>query len=187
MNQRERIVHHEAAHAVVALAMGLPTPSSGINIDRENPETGGLGSYFATLFFIEDLTDLTSLALEEAQAKQLKYACFNLMAILAGAASDSRVLGEDPMDSLSQQPGDRAAAVDILVKMAVPFHDHEESLLSQMSDAVTALGETEIWAAVEKVAAATLATGQLTGEEIERIAKPHLAAWLQRVKAEKET
>lgn len=187
MDQRERIAHHEAAHAVVALAMGLPTPTSGIAIDRENPETGGLGSFFATLFTIEDLTELTGLALEEAQAQQIKYAGFNLMAILAGAASDSRVLGEDLMDALSQQPGDRAAAVDILLRMAIPFNEYEESLCSQMSDAASALRETEIWAAVEKVAAATLATGQLAGEEIERITRPYLGVWLQRVKAEKET
>ncbi len=187
MDQRERIAHHEAAHAVVALAMGLPAPSAGIDIDRENPETGGLGSFFATMWTIEDLTHLTGSALEKAQAEEVKYARFNLMAILAGAACDSRVLGEDLMDALSQQPGDRAAAIGILARMAVPLTDHEESLRSQMSDAASALKEFEIWNAVKEVATATLATGQLAGEEIEKIARPHLAAWRQRLQAEKGT
>lgn len=186
MEQRSRIAHHEAAHAVIAMMVGLPAPTEGIDIDAENPDTGGLGRVLAMLFEIDDLSGLSGPELKNAQALQLRDAGSNLMAILAGAASDARLLGDSLANAMAHQPSDKALAVGVLTRMAVPAEDHEDAMLGQITDAARALDEPEIWAAVEAVAAAALISGRLSGPEIERVARPKLTAWKERAKLERD-
>ena len=180
MDERTRIAHHEAAHAVIALLFGIGLPDRGIDLDAENQQTGGLGNAAANLWQIDDLRSLTGEELEAAQKGELTYARHNLMTLLAGAASDAKVLGEALPDALAEQTSDHAKAVEILERLAVPPDEHEESILNMLHEVAEAINEPEIWDAIAAVAKSVLIDGRVSGPEIEEQAAPKIAAWRDR-------
>ncbi len=101
----------------------------------------------------------------------------NLLAVtLAGAASDARIKGIDPMEALRDQPGDLQVAKDFCSQYPFAQSDGQATALHYgMQIAIKKLEKSEAWAAVCAVARACLAAnGQLTKEQIEDVALPIL-------------
>ncbi len=177
IEERARIAHHEAAHVVIAMAMGMAAPKSGMDIDLENEVSGGVGSVQVGLEFLEDLRGMSGDDLANAQDQQTDAARHNLCTILAGAACDAKLLGEDPWGALEQQPGDHCSAVAMLDLMAIDPEERDVALKAQLADACAALDEHHLWDAVEAVAAEALATGIVDPDRLEEIVRPRLDRW----------
>jgi len=163
MNYREKVAHHEAAHAVIALHVGFGI-SEGIDLDAPSSSVdgafGNVGAYTA---------DYDPALPPEVQRDDLLR---NLQVFCAGAASDARNSGVEPREALSKQPGDEDAAIGMLEASpligAKAENDHVLNLALQR--VVTLLDRPEVWAKVERVARACLkAGGKLSKAEIELV------------------
>ena len=188
MDQRERIAHHEAAHAVMMIFTKVGVPPGGISIDLVNPATSGLGSVDGRLYDI-DLRDLSGPALEARQKEEAPAAMCNGLVILAGAVADAKVEGRDAWDCLIEQTSDLSQARDMLRRgqYASVAAQEDQALKVQLDEAKEVLEEREIWAAVQAVARAVLKTGKLSGPEIEAITDPFLAQMAARKKASRSS
>ena len=176
LNEREVIAHHEAAHAVVAIEMGIGLLDVGIDLARVDA-TGGVGNVGCRLF-VADLSDIVP---SELEAEQLRLAgqidCTGTV-LAAGAASDAKLQDEDPWSALQMQQSDfrhmrellKAAELDSTPEI------EQDRLRSQLDLAVEVLNDPMVWRAVEAVAHEVLERGTVTGPEIEAIAKTILEA-----------
>ena len=172
--ERELIAHHEAAHAVMAIELGLGLLDVGIDLDRVNA-TGGIGNVGCRLF-LADLKDVASSDLEDEQRRIAGLIDCSGTVLAAGAASDAKLQDEDPWNALRKQGGDFKQMRDLLRRARldeVPELE-EERLRSQLNLAVQALEDPIVWKAVKAIARAALDRNVLTGADIEALAKPTL-------------
>lgn len=165
MDNRARVAHHEAAHAVLSLRVGLGV-SGGIDLDAPTSVAGAFGQAAVALLVLD-----ASLPEPEQRMDLAR----NLSVICAGAASDARILGIDAKDALVAQPGDRSVAIKHAADSAIvgsdeeAIHAVEEVGLSVASKDVS---RPEVWAAIERLAAAVLeAGGQLDRDQVEQLGR----------------
>lgn len=81
MENRERIAHHEAAHAVIAYVQGVRV--GGIDIDSSFSPTGKGGA----ILLLEDFVE------EDSEDDKRGILFRSLMIACAGAACDAKILG----------------------------------------------------------------------------------------------
>lgn len=170
----ELIAHHEAAHAVVAIELGLGILDIGIDIARVE-RTGGVGVDGCRLF-VCDLSNIAEENLADEKNRQAGLIDCSGTVLAAGAASDAKMLQCDPWVALQRQQGDFRYMRDLLrqAQLAPTPEEQELRLREQVSMAVEALNDPSVWRAVQAVAQAVLKSGPLTGAEIETIVKPIL-------------
>lgn len=167
MKHREKVAHHEAAHAVMALHMRLGLSNHGMDIDAPTSVAGAFGQT-GVMTFAPDLTQP-----EEDQYRDLGA----LLAVtLAGAASDARINGVALDDALKAQPGDLGVAKTLCA--GYPFASGQgevQALEYGLQIAAKELARTEVWDAVQAVAGLCQAKGgKLTKVQIEAVALPIL-------------
>jgi hypothetical protein len=172
---REVIAHHEAAHAVVAIELGVGILDIGIDMSRFD-ETGGVGLDGCRLF-VADLTDVTP---QEVESEQLRLAgqIDRTGAVLAaGAAAEARLADEDAWVALHRQSSDIKKMRDLLAlaQLAPSEEATNERLRLQLEFSVEVLADPEVWQAVGAVAEAVLARGPMTGPQVEQIVEAILA------------
>lgn len=115
MDDRRRVAHHEAAHAVLSLRARLGV-SGGINLDAPTSVEGSFGQAAVALLVLD-----SSLPESEQRPDLAR----NVSVICAGAASDARILGIDPGDALIAQPGDRSLAIRHAADSAIVSSEEE--------------------------------------------------------------
>ena len=176
ISDREVIAHHEAAHAVLALELGLGILDVGIDLERVDA-TGGVGNVGCRLF-VADLTDVSPRNLETEQRRLAGQIDCSGTVLAAGAASDARLRDEDPWSALQKQESDFKHMVELLQRARLDETPElaEERLRTQLDLAVEALNDPMVWQAVEVLAQAVLDRGPLKGSEIETLVKPELEA-----------
>jgi|GEM_PF-3148175 len=172
----EIVAHHEAAHAVIALELGLGILEIGIDLERV-AVSGGIGSDGCRLF-LADLTEVPRHQLDDEQKRLSGHIDVNGTVLAAGPASDAKLLSEDPWTALHKQHSDLTVMRQLLQRAKLDETEEgvESHLRNQLGLAVEALEEAAVWATVEAVAAAVLSRGPLSGPEIEAIAEPLLKA-----------
>ena len=167
MNYRERVAHHEAAHAVLAHRLGAGVLPEGINLDAPTQMPGAFGNAAVNLL------DHDSTLYPAEQQKDLLR---NLAVVCAGAASDSKITGKPLSQALSDQPGDEKLARRLLDETPLigtrdPQQRQAEQALvldAALERAAHELADPVVWRAIEKVAQATVnAGGRLTKQQIE--------------------
>ncbi len=135
--------------------------SGGIDLDAPTSVSGAFGTAAVNLLILDDTLS------EDAQRLDLAR---NLAVICAGAAADAKVSGIDPVDALRAQPGDHALALDHALRSSIVQSEEEAEyvvLNIGLGQAVRLLDQFEIWAAVERVAAAVLAaSGKLDADRV---------------------
>ena len=97
-SERQVIAYHEAAHAVVAIEMGIGLLDVGIDLERVDA-TGGVGNVGCRLF-VADLTDIEPSDLEAEQLRLAGQIDCTGTVLAAGAASDAKLHEEDPWSAL---------------------------------------------------------------------------------------
>jgi hypothetical protein len=152
----------------------LEIPAPGINLDHENIDTGGLGHVTATLYESSDLRSISPYERDAAREAEFPYARRNLLSVLAGAASDAKLLGEPPRDALEQQPGDHGEARRILESLAFSPDQVEDAISSALTTLQEAFDDPSVWGAIEEIAARAQETGTLSGQEVRAIAERHI-------------
>lgn len=152
MEHREQVAHHEAAHAVVALYLGMGV-CGGIDLDAVTSMEGAFGNAAVNLFVADP-----SLPLEDQRLDLIR----NLAVICAGAASDAKVKGETLENALEAQLGDRAVAIDHARAHPIVGSDEEaEHVVMKLGlpHAGTLVGKASVWDAIVRVAEAALSAG----------------------------
>ena len=172
---REVIAHHEAAHAVVAIELGVGILDVGIDLDRFD-ESGGVGLVGCRLF-IADLTDIEPQDVESEQRKLAGHIDRTGAVLAAGAAAEAKIAKEDPWLALHHQTDDISRMRELLeqAKLAPTEAAAMDRLRSQLKFSVEVLEDLEVWLAVGAVAEAVLARGPLSGPEVESIVEAILA------------
>jgi hypothetical protein len=163
MNNREKVARHEAAHAVLAIRAGFGV-SGGIDLDAPTSVEGAYGNAAVSL------VELDGTLSEDEQRTDLVR---NLAVICAGAAADAKSAGVEPADALRAQPGDYALALRHAAESSI-VESHTEAAEVVMNVAlpiaVCIVNRADVWAAIERVAAAVLAAGgQLDRDQIESL------------------
>lgn len=168
------VAHHEAAHAVLAIELGMGVLDVGIDLERV-AVTGGIGTVGCRLF-VADLTDIAPSDVESEQRKLSGQIDCSGAVLAGGAASDAKLRGEDPWTALQKQQGDLTHMRDLLqrAKLTPTPEAEDERLREQLALAVEALGDPVVWRAIEVLAGAALERVQLSGDEIKAIADPIL-------------
>jgi hypothetical protein len=165
MNDRERVAHHEAAHAVLSLRAGFGV-SGGIDLDAQTSVEGAFGNAAVALSMLD--ADLPT-------AQQQMELGRNLSVICAGAASDARILEIDPEDALLAQPGDYGVAIQYAAGSSIIGNVKDaEYVVTQIAlpVAVRDVGRPEVWQAIERLAAALLeAGGRLDRDQVEALGR----------------
>ena len=176
ISNREIIAFHEAAHAVVAIELGLGLLETGIDIARVEV-TGGVGLDGCRLF-LADLTDVGPKDLEDEQRRLSGQIDCNGTVLAAGPASDARLREEDPWLALHKQPADLGRMRELLTQaqLAPSVAEEEDRLRAQLAMAVEALKDPAIWSAIQAVAQEILERGSLAGPDIAAIVEPILEA-----------
>lgn len=161
MTERERIAHHEAAHAVLALYFGM-TLSCGIDLDGATSVAGASGTVGVNLFVAD---------LNVPEAEQQIDLVRNLAVFCAGAASDAKLRGEQPDYALTKQPGDRKAAIaHALNHPLVSSMEEAEYVVSMaLTKASQYLEKDEIWDWIARVAAACVLSSKMQQPAIEAL------------------
>lgn len=152
MNHREQVAHHEAAHAVLAIRAGIGV-SGGIDLDAPTSVDGAFGQAAVSLLVLDD-----SLPVDEQRLDLAR----NLSIICAGAASDARIKGVTPLEALEAQPGDYGVALQHAQSCSVVENEEEAQYAVTevgLSHAVREVARVEVWAAIERVATAVIASG----------------------------
>lgn len=168
MTHDEKVAHHEAAHAVVAILGGAGLSDAGINLNAPSSVEGAFGNAGANTYD-HDVT-----LPPDVQQWRLIY---NLMTLCAGAASDAKISGIPVRDALARQKGDESHAYQQLRSTPLIDQDSEgaakerEGVLGIALDKLSAkLADPQVWAMVEAVAKAAIdAGGILSKAEIEAI------------------
>lgn len=165
MNHREQVAHHEAAHAVLAICAGIGV-NGGIDLDASTSVDGAFGQAAVNLLVIDNSMSV---------AEQRQDLARNLKIICAGAASDARIKGITPLEALQAQPGDYGVALRHARSSAVVESEEEAQYVVNevgLSHAVEALSRAEVWAAIERVAAAVIVSGgRLDQNQVEAIGR----------------
>ncbi len=163
MNDREKVAHHEAAHAVLAIRAGFGV-SGGIDLDAPTSVAGAYGNAAIALLELDETLP------EDEQRRDLAR---NLAIICAGAAADAKTGGIDPSDTLLAQPGDYNLAVRHAAESSIVGGDAEARAVVMnvaLPIAVRVVDRADVWAAIERVAAAVLnAGGRLDRDKIESL------------------
>ena len=167
--ERTIVAHHEAAHAVLALELGLGVLDVGIDLDRVHV-TGGMGTVGCRLF-VADLADIAPSEVESEQHRLSGQIDCTGAVLAAGAAADAKLRDEDPWIALQKQQGDLTHMKSLLERAQLaPTPEAEEGKLrEQLALAVEAIEDPVIWRAVEALAKAALERVRLDGGEVTRI------------------
>lgn len=162
MEDRAKVAHHEAAHAVLAYVWDLGL-ADGIDLDAATSVEGAFGNVQVYVRAIDG-----SLPEEVQQADLI---C-NLSVYCAGAASDAKIKQIDPFEALRAQPGDFGEALRH-ARSSPLLTDEAMALAAVKVGLATAVGWLEkpyIWVRVERVANAALEVrGKLGKDEIEAL------------------
>lgn len=160
MNEREQVAHHEAAHAVLAIRAGIGV-SGGIDLDAPTSVDGAFGQAAVNLLMLDD-----SLPVEEQKLDLAR----NLSIICAGAASDALITGATPLEALEAQPGDYSVALQHARSSSMVESDEEAFYVVTelgLSHAIKEVARVEVWAAIERIATAVIASGgQLEKDQV---------------------
>lgn len=169
MEFRERVAHHEAAHAVVAVRLGASVVEQGINLDATTSMEGAYGNAAVNIFQHD-----SDLSMEEQQQDLMR----NLIIVCAGAASDAKLKGKPLREALHEQPGDERVALKLLADSSLTekedqsVRQKEETVLldKALELAEKQLGNPIVWKAIQEVARASLnAGGRLAKPQIDEI------------------
>ena len=167
------IAHHEAAHATLAIELGMGLLDVGVDLKRVDA-TGGIGNVGCRLF-VAELEDVVPSELEAEQRRLMGEIDCNGTVLAAGAAAEAKLRGEEPWLTLHKQQSDLNKMRDLLRRAQLgATEDEDQRLRLQLDMAVDALNDPAIWRVVEAVAQAVLETGTLSGSAIEQIAEPML-------------
>jgi hypothetical protein len=160
MNDREKVAHHEAAHAVLSIRAGFGV-SGGIDLDAPTSVGGAYGNAAVNLLELDDALP------EHEQRMDLAR---NIAVICAGAASDAKISGIEPCKALRAQPGDLKVALEHAggsTMVRSPKEAVHVVMRIGLLQAVRLINCPEVWLAVERVAAAVLAAGgKLDGNQV---------------------
>jgi hypothetical protein len=168
MEHSEKVAHHEAAHAVIAVLCGAGLSDHGIDLNAPTSSPGAFGNAGAMLFDHD-----ATLPKDEQQRLLLG----NLMTICAGSASDAKISGIELSEALARQPGDKQKALQQL--QSTPLIDQDgdgadverDFLLEHVLDRLTKmLAKSEVWTIIQDVAnAALLRGGVLSKADVQEI------------------
>ena len=161
MDDRKKVAHHEAAHAVVAHSVGAGIVEGGIDIDAPSSVEGAYGRTAVNIFAHEE-------SLTETQQKES--VIHSLAIICAGAASDARLLNRPLDEALAAQSADASEAKKFLADNPLVETPEEAEFLLKEAMRYTAkiLDRPEIWSAIELVAEECIKNdGKLSKAQIE--------------------
>lgn len=168
MNHRERVAHHEAAHAVIAIFYKAGLTAHGIDLNAPTSVQGASGNAGVNIY-VPDFSD---------PEPELRITCIsNLAIICAGAAADARIEGTPLRGALASQTGDEAVARQEAARY--PFcstpAEIEGALVVALDVVWNVLAKPHVWSAVEALAAKLLAQGgKLSSRQVLYAAVPCL-------------
>jgi hypothetical protein len=163
MNDRLKVAHHEAAHAVVAYTVGAGI-HAGIDLDTPSSVGGAFGCAAVNIFSPPREDE----GLQEAQEILLS----NIKIVCAGAASDAKILRRDIYKALDEQPGDKSFAEELLKNSPLigSLEEAQFVLNKGLCLVEKMLQDPQIWGAVESIAQNCIKEkGRLSKIEIEKI------------------